>query len=89
MTTTRLAEVEKKRLNETPVKTSPPPLANPSQTTSRRSSVSERIQQRAAKKAAMTITPKAVEHIRALQNSASGPKLIRVGVRNKRCAGMS
>ena len=89
MTTTRLAEVEKKRLNETPVKTSPPPLANPSQTASKRSSVSERIQKRAAKKAPMTITPKAVEHIRALQNSASGPKLIRVGVRNKGCAGMS
>ncbi|WFD00732.1 Iron-sulfur assembly protein 1 [Malassezia yamatoensis] len=91
MTTARLAEVEKKRLNETPVKSSPPPIANPSPspTAGKRSSVSERIQQRAAKKAAMTITPKAIEHIRALQNSADGPKLIRVGVRNKGCAGMS
>jgi len=34
-------------------------------------------------------TPKAVEHVRALLQSAGGPRMIRVGVRNKGCAGMS
>ena len=76
-------------MSETPVASSPPPMANPSRVQEKRQSVSERLQQRAAKKAAMTLTPKAVEHIRALRDNASGPKLIRVGVRNKGCAGMS
>ena len=81
--------IEKKRMSETPVASSPPPMAKPSSVQEKRNSVSERLQQRAAKKAAMTLTPKAVEHISALRDNASGPKLIRVGVRNKGCAGMS
>ncbi|WFD04665.1 Iron-sulfur assembly protein 1 [Malassezia obtusa] len=83
------AEVAKKRMSETPVEAAPPPKSPASSVQEKRNTVSERLQKRAAKKAAMTITPTAVEHIRALQNSASGPKLIRVGVRNKGCAGMS
>lgn len=82
----RFAEIEKKRLSDEVPRAAPAPknVAN-----DKRSKVSERLQKRASKKAAMTLTPKAVEHIRALQHSASGPKLIRVGVRNKGCAGMS
>lgn len=86
---TQFAVVEKKRLNDTPMGAAPAPQANKSSIQEKRHSVSERLQKRAAKKAAMTLTPKAVEHIRALQNSAGGPKLIRVGVQNKGCAGMS
>ncbi|KAJ1033977.1 hypothetical protein NDA18_000852 [Ustilago nuda] len=39
--------------------------------------------------AALKLTPTAVLRLRALMESESGPKLIRVGVRNKGCAGMS
>lgn len=39
--------------------------------------------------AALKLTPTAVLRLRALMESDSGPKLIRVGVRNKGCAGMS
>ncbi|KAG2023224.1 iron sulfur assembly protein 1 [Coprinopsis cinerea AmutBmut pab1-1] len=39
-------------------------------------------------KAALTMTPGAVERIRMLLNSPT-PQLIRIGVRNKGCAGMS
>lgn len=56
---------------------------------SKRSKISEKIQQRAQKKAALTLTPEAVSHIRALLHASDGPKLLRVGVRNKGCAGMS
>ena len=66
--------------------------ASPSPKTSvseKRSKVSERIQQRAQKKAAITLTPTAVEHIRRLMHASDGPKLVRVGVKNKGCAGMS
>ncbi|WFD26512.1 Iron-sulfur assembly protein 1 [Malassezia nana] len=55
----------------------------------KRSKIAEKIQQRAQKKAALTLTPQAVEHIRALLHASEGPKLLRVGVRNKGCAGMS
>ncbi|GAA5851030.1 hypothetical protein JCM5353_001768 [Sporobolomyces roseus] len=41
-----------------------------------------------ARKAAVSLTPTAVTRIRALLDSPT-PKLIRVGVRNKGCAGMS
>ncbi|GAA6010276.1 hypothetical protein JCM11491_006242 [Sporobolomyces phaffii] len=41
-----------------------------------------------ARKAAVSLTPTAVTRIRALLDSPS-PKLIRIGVRNKGCAGMS
>ncbi|GAA5936426.1 Fe-binding Fe/S cluster assembly protein ISA1 [Sporobolomyces koalae] len=41
-----------------------------------------------ARKAAVSLTPTAVTRIRALLDSPE-PKLIRVGVRNKGCAGMS
>ncbi|GAA5836443.1 hypothetical protein JCM3766R1_001597 [Sporobolomyces carnicolor] len=41
-----------------------------------------------ARKAAVSLTPNAVTRIRALLDSPT-PKLIRVGVRNKGCAGMS
>ena len=34
-------------------------------------------------------TPTAMERLRSLQNSSGGPRLIRIGVRNKGCAGMS
>ncbi|BGP17090.1 hypothetical protein JCM10213_006880 [Rhodosporidiobolus nylandii] len=40
------------------------------------------------RKAALSLTPGAIERIRGLLNSPE-PKLIRVGVRNKGCAGMS
>jgi iron-sulfur cluster assembly 1 len=39
-----------------------------------------------ARKAPMTLTPTAVEHVRELLNSPE-PKLIRVGVKNKGCSG--
>ncbi|KZW01984.1 hypothetical protein EXIGLDRAFT_736722 [Exidia glandulosa HHB12029] len=39
-------------------------------------------------KAAMSLTPAAVDHLRALLHGPT-PQLIRVGVRNKGCAGMS
>ena len=55
----------------------------------KRSKVSEKIQARAQKKAAIKLTPTAVEHIRKLLSASDGPKLVRVGVRNKGCAGMS
>ena len=64
--------IEKKRMSETPVASSPPPMAKPSSVQEKRNSVSERLQQRAAKKAAMTLTPKAVEHIRALLHATAG-----------------
>ncbi|SCV70119.1 BQ2448_1513 [Microbotryum intermedium] len=41
-----------------------------------------------ARKAAITLTPQAVTRIRSLLTSPT-PKLIRIGVRNKGCAGMS
>ncbi|PWN51577.1 hypothetical protein IE53DRAFT_386036 [Violaceomyces palustris] len=41
------------------------------------------------KKAALNLTPSAVERLRSLQESDSGPKMIRIGVRNKGCAGLS
>ncbi|TRM62840.1 hypothetical protein BD626DRAFT_496662 [Schizophyllum amplum] len=41
-----------------------------------------------AKKAALSITPTAVERLRTLSKSPT-PQLIRIGVRNKGCAGMS
>ncbi|SGZ26862.1 BQ5605_C025g09977 [Microbotryum silenes-dioicae] len=41
-----------------------------------------------ARKAAITLTPEAVTRIRTLLSSPT-PKLIRIGVRNKGCAGMS
>lgn len=82
------AEALKKRLSDHPPPAEPvPKVATPVQ--EKRTQVSEKLQKRAQKKAAMTLTPKAVEHIRALQHDAGGPKLLRVGVRNKGCAGMS
>lgn len=39
-------------------------------------------------KAAITLTPKAVTHLRALLDSPD-PKLIRVGVRNRGCSGLT
>lgn len=42
-----------------------------------------------AKKEALSLTPTAVERLRDLLHSNSGPRLIRIGVRNKGCAGMS
>ncbi|KAJ7139523.1 hypothetical protein C8R44DRAFT_596895, partial [Mycena epipterygia] len=41
-----------------------------------------------ATKAALTITPEAVSRLRALMNGPT-PQLIRIGVRNKGCAGLS
>ncbi|KAJ7151588.1 hypothetical protein C8R46DRAFT_1007569 [Mycena filopes] len=41
-----------------------------------------------ATKAALTITPEAVVRLRALMNGPT-PQLIRIGVRNKGCAGLS
>jgi len=38
------------------------------------------------RKAAMTLTPAAVEHLRELLDSPE-PKLIRIGVKNKGCSG--
>ncbi|KAJ9111156.1 hypothetical protein QFC20_002650 [Naganishia adeliensis] len=42
-----------------------------------------------AKKAAITLTPVAVERLQALMTDPSDPKLIRISVKNKGCAGMS
>lgn len=42
-----------------------------------------------AQKAALTLTPEALERVRSLLDSAGGPRLLRIGVRNKGCAGMS
>ncbi|KDN41415.1 hypothetical protein K437DRAFT_258252, partial [Tilletiaria anomala UBC 951] len=57
---------------------------SPSESFSRRGGAAFR-----AKKAALSITEQAVVRLRALSESPSGPKLIRIGVRNKGCAGMS
>ncbi|CCV00728.1 unnamed protein product [Malassezia sympodialis ATCC 42132] len=67
----------------------PGPVAPAESVAAKRSKVSDKIQQRAQKKAALTLTPEAVSHIRALLHASDGPKLLRVGVRNKGCAGMS
>ncbi|KAJ9118568.1 hypothetical protein QFC22_003788 [Naganishia vaughanmartiniae] len=42
-----------------------------------------------SKKAAISLTPVAVEHLRELMADPSNPKLIRISVKNKGCAGMS
>lgn len=42
-----------------------------------------------SQKAALSLTPAAVLRLRELLDSDAGPKLIRVGVKNKGCAGMS
>lgn len=55
----------------------------------KRSKISEKIQQRSQRKAALTLTPTAVEHVRKLMEASDGPKLLRVSVKNKGCAGMS
>lgn len=76
------SRLTKERLDQaSPLKTS--------NVSEKRSKVSERIQQRAQKKAAISLTPTAVDHIRRLMHASDGPKLVRVGVKNKGCAGMS
>ena len=55
----------------------------------KRSVVSDKIKERARQKAAITIRPAAIERLRALISDAKEPRLIRVSVRNKGCAGMS
>ncbi|GAA5948757.1 hypothetical protein JCM3765_004997 [Sporobolomyces pararoseus] len=73
-------------LERTP--TTPPPVAvNPTATPSSATSAKPKRTIR-ARKAAVSLTPTAVTRIRALLDSPT-PKLIRVGVRNKGCAGMS
>lgn len=42
-----------------------------------------------AQKAALTLTPTALERVRSLLDASGGPKLLRIGVKNKGCAGMS
>ncbi|CAD6901348.1 unnamed protein product [Tilletia controversa] len=42
-----------------------------------------------AQKAPITLTPTAIVRLRALQTSPTDPKLIRISVKNKGCAGMS
>lgn len=42
-----------------------------------------------AKKAAITLTPSAVTHLRALVDDSSNPQLIRISVKNRGCAGMA
>ncbi|GAA5914176.1 Fe-binding Fe/S cluster assembly protein ISA1 [Sporobolomyces salmoneus] len=63
----------------------PPPVAVNPTTSSPNTKPKRTIR---ARKAAVSLTPTAVTRIRALLDSPS-PKLIRVGVRNKGCAGMS
>ncbi|GAA5974949.1 hypothetical protein JCM5350_004516 [Sporobolomyces pararoseus] len=73
-------------LDQTP--STPPPVAvNPTTTTTSSGSIKPKRTIR-ARKAAVSLTPTAVTRIRALLDSPT-PKLIRVGVRNKGCAGMS
>lgn len=78
-------EGEKIAVEPQPAKPAKPAEAS----SSRRSSASEQIQQRAAKKAAITLLPAAVERLRAMRTDPSDPRTIRVSVRNKGCAGMS
>ncbi|WFD32017.1 Iron-sulfur assembly protein 1 [Malassezia sp. CBS 17886] len=66
-----------------------PPEERSAKDTEKRSQVEQRIQKRAQRKAALTLTPKAVERVRMLMHNSAEPKMIRVGVRNKGCAGMS
>lgn len=86
-----------------PASTSPPPVAPPSTvpppavvggetaaSTSGSSSKPRSVPRREIKaaKAAIRLTPTAVEQLTALLDSPT-PKLIRIGVRNKGCAGMA
>ncbi|GAA6002907.1 Fe-binding Fe/S cluster assembly protein ISA1 [Rhodotorula paludigena] len=70
-------------LDQTPTpQVHPPPIpAKPQPAAQRKRTVRPR-------KAALSLSPGAVERIRGLLNQPE-PKLIRVGVRNKGCAGMS
>ncbi|KLT41964.1 hypothetical protein CC85DRAFT_246619 [Cutaneotrichosporon oleaginosum] len=42
-----------------------------------------------AKKAALTMTPNAVSRLRALMSSPTEPKMLRIGVKTRGCAGMA
>ncbi|GAA5871802.1 hypothetical protein JCM16303_000868 [Sporobolomyces ruberrimus] len=66
--------------------TNPPPVAVVPPSPSTNAKPKARVMR--ARKAAVSLTPTAVTRIQALLDSPS-PKLIRVGVRNKGCAGMS
>ncbi|WFD36403.1 Iron-sulfur assembly protein 1 [Malassezia cuniculi] len=55
----------------------------------KRTVVADKLKERARKKAAITLRPAAVERLRALLSDSDSPKLIRISVRNKGCAGMS
>lgn len=63
--------------------------ASDSSTPLKRTSVADKIKERARKKAAITLSPAAVEHLRALLTDTNAPRMIRISVRNKGCAGMS
>ncbi|GAA6058953.1 hypothetical protein JCM10212_002905 [Sporobolomyces blumeae] len=69
-------------LDPAPPSVQPAPIANPSSSPAKPKRVMR------ARKAAVSLTPTAVTRIRALLDSPE-PKLIRIGVRNKGCAGMS
>lgn len=65
-----------------------PEAASPANIASKKAN-SDRGTKFRSRTAALKLTPTAVLRLRGLMESDSGPKLIRVGVRNKGCAGMS
>uniref|UniRef100_V5EX45 Iron-sulfur assembly protein 1 n=2 Tax=Kalmanozyma brasiliensis (strain GHG001) TaxID=1365824 RepID=V5EX45_KALBG len=65
------------------------PEASSNTTPAPKKTTSDRGTKFRSRTAALKLTPTAVLRLRALMESDSGPKLIRVGVRNKGCAGMS
>ncbi|KAL7944598.1 hypothetical protein V8C42DRAFT_325302 [Trichoderma barbatum] len=65
----------------------PPPKATETETPKAKPAVRPRSKLR-ARKAAMKLTPAAVEQLRALLNQPD-PKLIKVGVRNRGCSGLA
>ncbi|EPS36647.1 hypothetical protein H072_9793 [Dactylellina haptotyla CBS 200.50] len=88
-TTSPLEAPRDVRQQQPPATTSAPPLsstAQPAKSTSATTSPTPR--KLRPRKAAMTLTPLAVEHIRALTQQTP-PKLIRVGVKNKGCSGLA
>ncbi|KAK6528428.1 Iron-sulfur assembly protein 1 [Arthrobotrys megalospora] len=71
--------------NETPTSTSTSTSLPPQTTSKVTTTVPRKLRPR---KAAMTLTPIAVDHIRSLTQQTP-PKLIRVGVKNKGCSGLA
>ncbi|KAK0554991.1 Iron-sulfur assembly protein 1 [Tilletia horrida] len=67
----------------------PPPASDPKSPATGKPVEKPRASKFRAQKAPITLTAPAVERLRALQTSPTDPRLIRISVRNKGCAGMS